>query len=499
MTTKQEIISWLKTSTTKKVVLVEITGVLNDSGNSVGTLYFSNKPFGTTSTDTPANTIYTSCIVGGVTFSENIDLDGQATIGFGDIELDNTNGIRDSLLNWVWTNKSVTIQIGDASWSKSQFYTIFSGYISDVDSKSRNSINLILVDKLQVLNTAVIETTVESINPNAANKDELLPVCLGECFNVSPVLLLTAPNYVYQVNNTAIQEILEVRDIGGIVPINTDLSNGRFSLQRSPVGEITASIQGAKYGSPPTYYNKIGKIIQNLLLNYGKKISATNINTQSFDNFDTTTDASVGIYLQNRENVLDICQKLASSVGGTLVTGLDGKFKLVQVNADYTGNEAWSVSPSDMEERSFTISEKLSVQGAIKLNYCKNWTVQTTGLAQGLKPEVAALFGKDYHSTTQLDVAVLNRYAQSTEPVAKDTYLLTTAKAASEASRLLNIYKTPRFIYTAVYYSHMLLCELGDIIKVTYPRFGLANGKYGTIVQINRDWLNGKVSIGILI
>jgi len=467
-----------------------------------GTQYFSNKPYGTTALDTPASTIYNACINGGVTFSETIDLNGKATIGYGDIQLNNTGGVLDNLLNYIWTNKSVRVYIGDASWTKQDFYQIFSGYIADIDSKNRNSINLILVDQLQLLNTSVTETTIETVNPSATNKDQLLPVCLGECFNVTPVVVDSA-NLVYQVHTgpagfTSIEDILEVRDMGQIVPINTDYGNGRFSLQRTPVGQITASVQGGKFGSPLTYSNKIGETIKNLLVYYGKKVDVSKINFGTFDT-DPSTSAETGIYLQSRENVLDVCQKLANSVGAYLVTGLDGTFKLTQLKADYTSGETWNVTGQDMLERSLTISQKLPVEGAVKLNYCKNWTPQVNNLGTGLKPEVAAIFGKDWYSTVATDDVVLTNYQQSKEPVAKDTYLITTSEASAESSRLLSIYKKPRFVYTSTYYSHMLLCELGDILKITYPRFGLDSGKYGTAIQINRDWLQGRVTIGVLV
>lgn len=501
MTTKQQLIDWLATSTTRRVVLVEIEGVLDSTGTSIGNQYFSNKPYGTTSTDTPANILYQACINGGVTFSETLDLDGRASLGFGDIQLDNTDGSRDSLLTWIWVNKPVKVYIGDASWPKADFYQIFSGFVADIDSKNRNSINIILVDKLQQLNVAVTETL---IGGTGTTKDQLNPLCFGECFNVTPVVL-NSSTLTYQVHNGTIDEIIEVRDNGAVVAFETatvsGVPQGTFNLLATPFGTITASVRGAKPDGI-NFSAKIGSIINNLLQNYGKTVNAVDIDTTNFNNFDSTasSQADVGVYLQNRENVLDVCQRLASSVGGYLTTGIDGKFKLVQLKVDLQeGSQAYSVGPQDMEERSLTISQKVPVQGAIKLGYSKNWTVQTSGLASGLLPGVVSVFSKDYNIVYSKNTTVLTRYAQSAEPVLKETLLLTTAKAEDEASRLLNIYSTPRFIYSANYYPHMLLCELGDIMKITNSRFGLSNGKIGTIVKIDRDWLRGRVNIGVFV
>jgi len=469
------------------------------------TQYLSNRAYGTTNTDTPANTQYSAIVTGGVTFSESMDLEGRATIGYGDIELDNSTGILDNWLNWSWANKPVRVYIGDSGWSKADFYQIFSGFVADIDSKNRTSVNLILADRLQYLNVPVTETllsTVSGNNLSAQAQQNPVPLCFGECFNVTPTVIHTS-NLIYQVHSGQIEDIIEVRDNGAVVSVTKDLATGRFTLLTNPVGAITCSVQGAKWGTPtPVYSNKLGALVKLLLESYGRQLASTELDAASFSNFDqagATTEASIGVFLNQRENLLDLCQRLLSSVGAYLVCGLDGKFKLTQLKTDYASGEQYSVSTTDMEERSLSIAQKVPVKSSIKLNYNKNWTPQSSGLASGLKPEVVDIFSREYYSTTATDSAVKTQYGQLAEPVAKDTLLLTTAAATAEANRLLNIYKTPRFIYKATYLSHMLPCELGDVIKLTHPRFGLSTGKWGTAVQIERDWLNGRVNIGILV
>jgi len=157
------------------------------------------------------------------------------------------------------------------------------------------------------------------------------------------------------------------------------------------------------------------------------------------------------------------------------------------------------VTPKDMEFASLTVSQKLDILGTVKLGYSKNWTPQTSGLASVLKPEAVAVLEKPYYYETATDATTVARYQQVAEPVAQDTLLISQADATAEAARLLTIKKTPRFVYTATYYAKMLFCEIGDTIQITNPRFGLSSGKTGMAVNINRDWLNGKVSIGVFI
>lgn len=220
-------------------------------------------------------------------------------------------------------------------------------------------------------------------------------------------------------------------------------------------------------------------------------------NLSGFDKNIISVD--VGIFLNNRENVLDVCQQLANSVGAYLVTDSSGKFKLVRLITDYTGTANHEVTAEDMEEQSLEISDKLDVEGAVKLAYCKNWTVQDNALAGGIPSDNVALFAKEWWYSTSKDTTILSKYQQNSEPPQKDTLLVATSAADAESMRLLNIKKVPRFIYTATYFSHMLVAELGEFVKITYPRFGLDTGKIGTIINIERDWLKGRVTIGVLI
>ena len=523
MTTLTQLQDWLKSTDQIRVVLVEIEGVIGGSAP----YYLSNRPYTTRGTDTPANKSYEAVVSGGVTFNSGIDIaGGGASIGFGDIEIDNTDGSRDGWLQYVWANKPISIYIGDARWSKTDFVRIFTGLVLDIDTKSRTSINLILVDKLQKLNVAISETT---IGGTGENKDQLIPLVFGECFNVTPVLLSnpavisSQDPVIYQVhtgpdsaaNTKALERIIEIRDNGaGPFPASTYtanptlLSQGKFSIPRNPIGTLTVSVQGGKNESG-VYSSKIGAVIKNILLNYGKRVPSSDINLTQFDSFDSTTPHNVGVYVNNRENVLDICQQLANSAGAYLVTDLDGKFKLVQLKADITATPDYSVGLSDMEEKTLAVSQKLDVEGSVKLAYCKNWTVQASGNAGGLPVSTTELLAREHFYVVKKDQTVLDNYVQVGEPVQKDTLLISntatsidgmpTLQADTEAQRLLDLKKVPRFVYTATYFAHMLPVELGQTVRITHPRFGLSSGKTGMVVQADKDWLNGRVTIGVFI
>lgn len=494
MKSLSEIISWLKTPDHIRVILVEISGVMVEGAES--TFYLSNKSFTTTSTDTPANASYDSCVIGGISFNENLSLDMSASIGFGDIEIANYNGAKDAWLNYIWTNRQVKIYIGDPRWTKTDFYLIFDGVIADISSRDAVTLNLILLDKLQRLNNPITETT---LGGTGNNKDRILPLVFGECFNIEPLNTDTVPNVLeYMVHNGAIEDIIEVRDKGVPVSITKNLAQGKFTLNHTPAGQITASVQGYK---PSTYSNNIANIIKNIITNFGpsnSRLTISDIDQANFSMYESTYTDPVGYYCKDRTNIIDVCQKLASTIGANITCTSQGLVRLVRLAIPGSGT-TYTVTSDDMVEDSLTISEKPDVRGSIKLNYCKNWTVQQpSSLAGSVNQLSVTLFDREWLSTTATNSTVVSNYKLSTEPQEEDTYFLSETPCTAEATRRLDLWSTPRFIYTATYFSHMLPVELGDTINITHRRYNLIN-KIGTVVNVDRNWISGRVTIGVLV
>ena len=143
--------SWLESANTVRMCLVQAQALV--SGTLV-TKYLS------THSATVDDIDYLPIISGGITIDENISLNYSASISYGDIEIVNSNGEYDGWLDYIWVNKSIKIYIGSVPQpgtvaSISDFELIFDGIVSDIDSKSRNRLNLKIRDKLEKLNTSI--------------------------------------------------------------------------------------------------------------------------------------------------------------------------------------------------------------------------------------------------------------------------------------------------------------------------------------------------------
>lgn len=492
MKTLEEIIAWLKTPEHTSVILVEVT----DVPSTGQTLYLSSKPFISLAGDSPANEKYIPCIVGGISFNESLSLANTVSISYGDIELDNTGGARDTWLSYIWANKSVTILIGDVRWPKTDFRPIFSGIIADISSRGLNSLNLIITDKLQKLNNPITEELLPVIN---STNEVLIPLTFGEVFNATPVVTDNIINTLeYQVHTGTIEDIIEVRDNGVPVGFTKNLAEGKFTLNQSPYGQITCSVQGHK---DVTYYNDIANLIHEIVTKYGPantRLTDYDIDLSNFGTFAAANTQPVGVYVKNGENTLSVCNQLATSIGAQLTMSSAGLLRLVRLTVPGTGT-AYTITPNDIEENSLTISDKPDVRAATKLGYCKNWTVQQGSIAAGIPSQNINLFETEWLYTSVLNSTIQTDYKLTSEPTEELTLLIQKTDAEAEATRRNNLWDEPRFIYTVKAYAHMLPVELGDAITLVDDRFGLSAGKTGIAVNISRNWLAGRITIGVLI
>ncbi len=485
-------LAWLQSADGIRCALVEVVARI---GGSETTLYLSNRNYVTASGDTPASTAYVACITGGVSFAETLSLDGPPSISYGDIELDNTGGVRDAWLGYVWANRQVRVYMGDPRWVRADFRLIFDGVVGDLLARDAEVLNLSLLDKLQRLNNPVTEAVLGGATDN---KDRLLPLAFGECHNVSP--LLTVPSTLtFQYHNGAAERLIEVRDNGA--PITTYTSNlaaGSFTLTAAPVGQITADVQGAKPSG--TYSANISTLVQYIVQNYGPSTTrfvSGDLDAASLSAFASAHPQPVALWLSDRANVLQVCQDLAASVGAQVVVTTLGKLRLVQL-ALPAGGTPVAVTAQDFDEHSLSVSDRPPVQATAKLGWGRNWSVQTSGLATGLPASSAAALGLGLLSATSSDATATSVYKLGAQPEQTDTLLVVEGDATTEAARRRDLWKTPRQVYTARYRAHLLLTELGDAITLTHARFGLSGGVTGLVTHVARDWLAGRVTIGVL-
>ncbi len=487
--TDAEFQTWANSPDAVRCVLVEAVARVSSTET---TRYLSSSGYVTTASDTPAHTVYEPCIVGGVSVTERLPLEGSASLGWGDIEVDNTGGVRDSWLSDIWAGRTVSVFVGDPRWPRSDFRPVFSGIAEDIGSRSEDRLNILLRDKSQSLNDAIIETTIGGTGPN---KDEVVPLCFGEVHNVTPVL--TDPGTLtYKVHNGAIEQVIEVRDNGVPVSFTPTLASGTFMLAASPVGTVTASVQGSKPGG--TYLSTVGALIKHIVTTYGKTPLVTaDLDVTQIDAFDAANTAAVGIYMQDKENLLDVCQRLAASVGAQVAFNASGKLQILRVSLPASGTPT-TLDASGMVDGTLQIADTPAVRPAIKLAYCRNYTVQA-GLQTGLPAEHLDMYGKEWLYALVKDQTTADNWKMTTNPEAVETLLQSRTHTETEATRRQSLWGVRRLVLRLEAFGSTALVNLGAALTLTHSRFGLSGGKTGQVISKTVDWLTHKVTLEVLI
>jgi hypothetical protein len=488
--------AWLNNPTVPRIVLVEVSV---KSGGSETTRFLSTRPYVTSPTDTPANQYYDPIVIGGIQYTEVLDIAGTGGMSGGDIEVANYNGERDSWLDDVWDNRSVKAWIGDPSWARSDFQLIFNGVVATLTSSSRDTLTLTIRDKLQQLNSPVTD---EKIGGTGTNKDNVVSLTFGEAHNVSPQLApvdpITGNTLTYQIHDGPIEGILEVRDNGQPVSVTVNNAAGTFTLNQASAGEITASVQGDKN---PTYVNTISKVIQRLVTGYGNALSrftSADLDTTNLAQFDTQCSQPIGVYADGNTNLLTLCQDIAASVDARLVMSRAGLMQLIQVSIPGTGTPV-AIGPAQILEKSLVIAERPFVKASVMLGFDKNWTVQNN-LLTGIPDAHKTMFATEWLTATSTNLQTKADYKLNDAPPQTDTMLKRRTDANTEANRRVALWSVPRTVFQFEGTADLIgSLSLGCAATITHPRFGLANGKTGTIVSLSPDWFKGTITVKILV
>jgi hypothetical protein len=500
--------TWLEKPGTVKVLLVQIE-------RTAGTVteYLS------THTVAVGGQNYQGIVKNSFEINESINTDYAASISYGTVDVVNGNGELDSWLgsSYIWVNKPVRVYVGElpqpgvSASLTNDFELVFDGLIADIDARDRFTLSFKVRDKLEKLNTSLSETllgnyfngasNVSTTLYNNQNKNSLRPLCFGEVFNVTP--LVADPVYLeYMVNNGSTELIIEVRDngipvqftIGGTVP------SGSFRLTRNPAGAITCSLQGIQQtvststGAVSTGYDPSAKnTILAILRGYGKTLQASEIELSSFAGSYATE--AVGIYLNDRINVLQLCQDIAKSCGCVLSVTRLGKVKLINLLVPTTAST--TIADGDMFLNSLTISRRIDVIAGVKLGSARNYTVQNN-LVTAIPQEHKDIFASDYLESVSADSVVKTNYSITTEPSLEQSYLIDSAEADTVATKKLNLFKVGRVVYRMQCTAKFLSVQLGDAVAITSSRFGLSNTP-GLVISTKPDWLKGTIELEVLV
>lgn len=436
-------------------------------------------------------------------------LDGVTWVDISELSSNSNWGTGVSLQSVNWNGTKLLIG-GNSGKTATTNRDIPTGSVEIVcDNTSSLSVGQIIVPK---------GTSFGGISANTSYYIKSIPtsgiLTLSTTLGGSAITVTTATGSLGILTSVGSEQLIEIRDNG--VPIYNsttlggaivNLNAGTFKLTKTPVGVVTASVQGAlgninlsTKAITATYKNTITNIIALICTSYGKdstKLSTAELDLVNLNAFDLANTIPVGYYVQDRENVLTVCQNLLKSIEAQLYITKSGLLQILRIGVPTTDTVV-NITDSDILQHSLSISNKLSVKPSNKLAYSKNYTVQSN-LTTNIPDAHKATFAEEWLTTTATDNTVNNLYSLTVDPAQKDTCLVTNIDAYTEAVRLTNYYKTSRIVYKFTGRARLFILKLGQSVVLTHNRFNLSSGKTGQVISLNYDWIAGTVNVEVLV
>lgn len=510
--------------------LVDETGglLLLESGSSIGgetTLYFSSDVY--TPSDTPGE--FLNVIANPGDYNRNLftagRTGGRSQIGGGELVLVNADGGLDQFLEYGYDGRDFSIKVSEIDGLYAATTTFLKGTVEQ-EHFSWSQVTLRMRDRQLSLDVPIQTVKYAGDNdwPNGVEgtaddiKGKPKPKCFGDVFNVEPVLV-NAAKLIYQVHDKRIEGIGAVRDRGETLGVGIQRATLQELLDNTPANgtfdyyygsssdgaylrvnlvpqKIRCDVLGDK--SDGTYRSTVSDIVKHLATTLGG-IPATEVNETDFMDLNTANSSTVGVWIVEETTIGQVIDELCASIGAWWRFDRLGIMRVARFGAATTpvrtmrrfaDGEPAAQSDIDMlnieRVQSNDPGNGLPVY-LVKIRYKRNWAKQEGGdFADAVPLSLQSLYSQEWREVIARDDSVKVQHPLAVELII-DTALATETAAQTEATRLLNLYKSKRknYVVTASLTADIITnVDLATEVQIVADRFGLSGGANGVIVSI---------------
>ena len=502
------------------IYIVEITAAIDAAGTTT-TLRYASKPYTTKPTDTPANTYYDDRITNPASISRSIysngTTGGASRVSYGAVELSNVDGGLDSILKYSFDGRSLVIKIGNEGDAYSAFTTILNGTMEQVEF-TFSKVTILARDKLAIVDMP-LQTTLYAGNNALPDGVEGVadiakspkPLLYGQVFNIAPIMV-NSSKLTYQINDGAIQSVGNVYDKGIALTAGADYANvtalhaaspasgtfvtclalGYIRLGAVPTGLLTCdATQGAASSN-----RTVAQILKAMALKAG--IASGDINASDVTALDTANNSVIGIWIDGADSAMVAMDKVAQSIGAYFGFDALGVLRMGLFTAP-SGSAILEIDINNIlsiEHGRTNDTDKGIPAWRVNLSYQKNYNIQTTDLAGAVAAARRSVLSLPALTKSAEDTAIKTQYTLAAT-IEKESLLVDATAAQTEATRLLNLYKVNRDLYTVIIALDFgaTLPDLNNVVNITMNRFSLNSGKLFKIIGIESDYSKNRATL----
>lgn len=491
------------------VLVAEIDLYQLPAGPLVTRRYTSGAAFTTRPTDSPANTFIDGRLAAGLQVFRRDLFDRATTFGVvapgrGVITLSNVDGQLDDMLGYA--PRAVRLYSGEPGTAfPSAWVQVGVAQVTRITADDK-TVQLQLADRLAALQKPLL--TAQYAGNNALPmglegvddiKGQRKPRVLGSVLNISPVLVNTS-KLIYQVSDQA-ATVTAVYDGGAALSAGAAYST-LADLQATAPGAGQFRVYSASDG---TYVRTGSSAARELTVDAATTetkagalaaavASAMGV-TVSSGVADIT--APVGVYVTDEATALQVIADLLGSIGASAAFDAAGTLRFAQLQAPAAVAD---VTLRPWQIKAVTMQATEDEDGGlpvwrVQLGYARCWTVQTAGDLAGGSVFRASFTDQEYRQAVATDPARKTAWPDAPEHVAQ-TALQNKADAEAEAARRLALYAGRQLYEVRLAVTpETAAIDLGQTVRLAWPRWGLAAGKLLRVIGITRNDGNNEITL----
>lgn len=347
----------------------------------------------------------------------------------------------------------------------------------------------------------------------------LKPVCLGKCFNVTPVLINQA-EWIYQVNSGPIYRVDKLKergleldysgtDVSGYAELaSLNVAAGEWASCNSlglikaglgaggPAGPITADVLGD--ASVSGYVAELGAVLLRVLLTRAR-LPGAYIDIASFD---ALSLGPVGYYADGTDEttVADVMDHLLRGVNGFYGTRRDRLLHVARLRAPENHAAVTELSENIIRIEEIEMNPPARYEQTVA--YKKNWTVMSdTDVSIALDSDERQVLQLPGQITKRVSSEARIRHLAAISGETIDTFMADEAEAATICSDILSLHRATRRLFRVEIDRTGMQRQI-DIdqvvsLAVTKDRFKLAAGQKFLVVGMRIDGRRETVELTI--
>ena len=502
------------------VYVAEVTAYDPDLGEEVVLLFSTDVGFATAPTDTPANTEVLPVIIQPAMVKRDAHatgkIGGASTVGVGELVLNNSAGALDAFGRYAVDGRAIKIRYAASRHVPypAGYTSLFSGTMEQAEThlnriivrlRDRQVFTVKPLNTNKYLGTNVLPNGLEGIETDLKGKPK--PRVFGWVSNIEPVLVNTS-RLIYQVNDGPIRDVVALYDSGSTFvhgPDYADLdalqneepeprtyrvykAGGYFRMGSAASGHVTCDVVEGLTPADRT----VAQIFKRVYTGPAGQ-SLFTLSSAHITALDAQNRASVGHYWREEIEIQQALDEICASAGARWGDDADGIMEIERLEAP-AGEPVLTITGAIISDNSFRVVPMDERNGGlpdyrVTVRGCRNYTVQTTGLAGNVSAARRARLAQPFQDSDATDLTILDAYKLAGQRIV-ETHFVCHARLGVEAARLLAMLKVRRKrveLTIKVDLDTMALIRMYAVVRLTYPRYEFGDGKLMRILGYQLD------------